>query len=606
MILNDTMLPDNLKKGISLLHDYGFLNSLEGGVMINASQGESIVVEKTEEKITITYDTEPHFYMALARSLGMGNGIHKIDVRVKDLGLMLDCSRNAVAKPDMLKRLVCLLVLVGYNYLELYTEDTYELPGEPYFGYKRGRYSAEELKDIVAFADNFQFEIVPCIQTLAHLKHLANWKPYFDHMDIDDILMVGDERTDRLIRKMLRFCKEVFHSKRINIGCDEAFRLGRGRYTDTYGYKSKHELYLEHLSKVFQMCKEEGLSPEFWSDGLFCEDFDLSMERVQSIFDGEQMPIAWSYFDLTDEVLKSSLNKLIKYAGQAKFAGGLFKWHGYAPNNCCCESVLDVVVDAAVECKVNDVLMTAWGDDGDECSIYAVIPAMWYAAQKLYPCEVDVNKIIYLLTGYTNDEWKECDTLNHVIPRTERVNNAAKYLLSNDFLIGLLDYNTPDHAGDVYRELLPTFTHLAERDSQFSYIFQSYAALCKVLINKATYRKRMYKAYQEKDFDTMRTLLVELQDIKDDMQRFYDTFRELWLKENKGFGMEVADVRIGGMIARIDTVKIMVNDYLEGRVDQIYELEEERIEYFCGQRTGDEVYAPLHGLWSTAYTVNFI
>lgn len=605
-MLNKTMLPDNLKKGIALLHDYGFLNSLDGGVMINASQGENIVVEKTEEKIAITYDTEPHFYMALARSVGMENGIHKIEARVKDLGLMLDCSRNAVAKPDMLKRLICLLVLVGYNYLELYTEDTYELPGEPYFGYKRGRYSAEELREVVAFADNFQFEIVPCIQTLAHLKHLANWQPYYDHIDIDDILLVGDERTDRLIRKMLRFCKEVFHSKRINIGCDEAFHLGRGRYIDKNGYKSIHELYLEHLSNVFAMCKEEGLSPEFWGDALFNEDFDLPVEQVRSMFDGEQIPIDWDYIVYSDEQVKTNLNKLIMYTGKAKLAGTLFKYHGYAPNNCYSERQLDVSLDEALECGVNDMLMTTWGDDGDECSIYAVIPAMWFAAHKLYPCEVDVNKVIYHLTGYTNDEWKKCDDLNYVIPRTERINNAAKYLLANDFIIGLLDYNTPDHAGDVYRELLPTFIHLAERDSQFSYIFESYAALCKVLINKATYSKRMYKAYQEKDTETMRMLLEELQDIKEDMQKFYGTFRQLWLKENKGFGMEVADIRIGGMIARIETVTIMVNDYLEGRADKIYELEEERIEYFCGQRTGDAVYAPLHGSWSTAYTVNFI
>ena len=40
------------------------------------------------------------------------------------------------------------LVKMGYDTLELYTEDTYEIEGEPYFGYMRGRYTAREIKEI--------------------------------------------------------------------------------------------------------------------------------------------------------------------------------------------------------------------------------------------------------------------------------------------------------------------------------------------------------------------------------------------------------------------------------------------------------------------------
>ena len=46
--------------------------------------------------------------------------------------------------------------------------------------------------------------------------------------------------------------------------------------------------------------------------------------------------------------------------------------------------------------------------------------------------------------------------------------------------------------------------------------------------------------------------------------------------------------------------------YMQGKVDRIYELEEDRIEYFDGRLSGEEVYAPIHGIWSTAYTVNHI
>ena len=54
---------------------------------------------------------------------------------------MLDCSRNAVMKVSKLKEFIDFLSKAGYNALELYLEDTYEVEGEPYFGYMRGRYT---------------------------------------------------------------------------------------------------------------------------------------------------------------------------------------------------------------------------------------------------------------------------------------------------------------------------------------------------------------------------------------------------------------------------------------------------------------------------------
>jgi len=46
------------------------------------------------------------------------------------LGIMLDCSRNAVMTVAHVKRWLRRLALLGYNMAMLYTEDTYELRGE--------------------------------------------------------------------------------------------------------------------------------------------------------------------------------------------------------------------------------------------------------------------------------------------------------------------------------------------------------------------------------------------------------------------------------------------------------------------------------------------
>lgn len=604
MTVNSCNLSDNLRKGIGVLERYGFLRYKEDGIALYAIEGKELIVDKKDTAISITYDSEPHFYMALARSIELSEGKHVITQKAKRLGFMLDCSRNAVPKPEMVKELICILAMAGYDYLELYTEETYELPDEPYFGYKRGRYSTAELKEIVAFADILGFEMVPCIQTLAHVRRLANWIVYFDHMDIDDVLLVGDERTYKLIRKMFRHCKEIFHTKRINIGSDEAYHLGRGKYTDINGYKNKHEVYLEHMKKVFEICKEEGLEPEFWADAFY--DTDRPKEEIQSIFDGTQLPIVWRYRACEAEQANEYLPKVREYAGKVQFATALFKWQSFAPDNGYTQHNMDALFEVAERHQVDDVLITAWANDGNECSVNAMMPSIWYGAHKLFPCEIDLGKLLFELTGYTKEEWELCDKLNYVMPNLNVQNNAAKYLLYNDFLIGLLDYNTPDHAGEIYKELLPKFRPLVERNSRYSYLFASYEALCRILIRKATFGKRLYQAYQDKDFDTIRTLIDELPIIRENIQEFYRIYRKQWMKENKGFGFEVMDVRLGGMIGRIETVTEVLNDYLDGKTEQIYELEEERLEFFCNQLTGDEVYAPVHADWATAYTVNLI
>jgi hexosaminidase len=44
----------------------------------------------------------------------------------------------------------------------LYTEDTYQIPDEPFFGYLRGAYTEAELREIDDYAYALGIEVVPC------------------------------------------------------------------------------------------------------------------------------------------------------------------------------------------------------------------------------------------------------------------------------------------------------------------------------------------------------------------------------------------------------------------------------------------------------------
>lgn len=141
---------------------------------------------------------------------------------------MLDCSRNAVMKPKRLKEFIQLIKKMGYNTLMLYTEDTYEIEDEPLFGYLRGRYTIEELQDIDSYCKDNGVELIPCIQTLAHLGLIFKFGHYASIRDCMDVLLVDEEKTYDLIDKMFQSLSKAFTSKRVHIGMDEAHWLGRG------------------------------------------------------------------------------------------------------------------------------------------------------------------------------------------------------------------------------------------------------------------------------------------------------------------------------------------------------------------------------------------
>lgn len=188
------------------IYDALGIHYAKGGVEVYTAHIEDlhgVEVKKAGNRICIRY-SEPAF---LYRGVGLAVENSHLDrftlletPRFSTNGLMLDCSRNAVASLPTLKTLIRQLALMGHNTLMLYTEDTYTVEGQPYFGYMRGRYTETELRELDEYASSFGIELVPCIQTLAHLQSALQWDAYRDIRDIDDILLADDERTYALIR----------------------------------------------------------------------------------------------------------------------------------------------------------------------------------------------------------------------------------------------------------------------------------------------------------------------------------------------------------------------------------------------------------------------
>ena len=62
------------------------------------------------------------------------------------------------------------------------------------------------------------------------------------------------------------------------------------------------------------------------------------------------------------------------------------------------------------------------------------------------------------------------------------------------------------------------------------------------------------------------------------MDSFYASFSYLWNEENKPFGFEVMDIRLGGLRFRLASCKEKLQKYCNGKLQKIEELEEDVLE----------------------------
>src|SRR5699024_5932940 len=104
--------------------------------------------------------------------------------------------------------------------------------------------------------NQFGIELVPCIQTLAHMRMFLRWPVTEKMRDNGDILLVGEPAVYEFLEDMIRSVRTSFSGRRIHIGMDEAFQLGLGNYLRKNGYQDRTGIMKEHLDRVCEICRK--------------------------------------------------------------------------------------------------------------------------------------------------------------------------------------------------------------------------------------------------------------------------------------------------------------------------------------------------------------
>ena len=503
-------------------------------------------------------------------------------------GTMLDCSRNAVMTVDSVKQWIDITADLGYNMLMLYTEDTYEIKEQPYFGYLRGRYSQAEIKEIDAYCAQKGMELIPNIQTLAHLNTITRWPAFAPMIDQKDFLLVGDEKVYEFIEQMIATVSKTHTSQYIHVGMDEARGLGRGKYMDIHGICNIAQMFVYHIKRVADIAKKYGKTILVWGDMFHTlmgpgkhldlpEDFDRTIcEQIP-----ENVEIVWweydkPYVEFYDGRIKSH-NRIRE---NSWFTGAFRSWHGLTPHNAYSLKHIKSVMAACQMNKVRDLFFGTWGDNGAECSKYALLPSLFYAAQlyKGITDEAQIHKAFEEKFGIAWEHYMLLDLPDSPNGLDDGLYNADKYLLYNDPFMGVMDSTLDGTEGAGFAEAARKLGEVP-MDHPFAYLFATQKALAEVLAIKANLGTRTRQAYHAKDKAALAAVIADYEALDAKISAFYEAYKTQWYKENKGIGFEVQDARIGGLKQRVLHCKEMLMNYESGVIDRIDELEEELLDF---------------------------
>lgn len=512
-------------------------------------------------------------------------------MQYKHFGAMIDCSRGAVLKVSAVKKLIDALQKMGYNTLELYTEDTFEVEGEPYFGYLRGRYSSVEIKEMDSYAAAHGIELIPCIQTLAHFTNPVKLPRFAEITDVNDILLIDDEKTYEFLDHIFASLAKNFTSRNVNIGMDEAHMVGLGKYLNRHGYCDRFEILSRHLQRVISIAKKYGFSAHMWSDMFFRlaaqgdyygNDIRFPDELLAKVPSDIALTY-WDYYHIDETHYNTMLDLHKKFGNKIWFAGGAWTWTGFAPKTRFSYASMKPAMQSVCKNGIENVLITMWGDNGGECPPFAVLQVL-YAIRKFADGEFADKKIatefekLFGISAEDFDLLELPDTLTDITDLNDHA-NPSKALLYSDPFMGIYDVGINAHAPIPYAEYAQKLSEAKARVGEYSYLFETAQKLCEVLEIKAYLGVRTRKAYRVGDKDALRAVCADYTVAIERLAAFTEVFTKQWYMLNKSFGFEVHCARLGGVRLRLEHCRGRLQAYIRDEIDCIEELQEDILAY---------------------------
>lgn len=524
------------------------------------------------EKNTLYYKNIPEGLFLLTNN--MYTDLKELKNSFRSFGTMVDISRGAVFKTSYFKELICKHALMGLNQMWIYIEDVYPIEGVPTFGYFRGKYTKEELQEIIRYAGIFDIEIIPCIQALGHHGQFLRWANSNKYKDMDQVLISNDD-TFELVESMILWAKDVFSTDKIHLGMDETFGLGFGNYFKKYGFKEPLDIFLNHLNKVNDLALKHGYKEiMIWSDMFFRflsevnYYYDTNIVITEDII--SKIPtnislVLWDYYNFDSNRVSKMIKNHLELNRKVIFASGTWIWTRFTYDKKQTDRTAKMHLEECIKANIDDFILTQWMDDGAYGNHITTLLGVFEIAADLYTN--DYNKDVYeFITNVKYNDSLELTSINNTTL-------SQVGMLWDDPILSIYLANYTLNISDNFTKYIDEQKAILDGFSKDNLNSMEYI-ITRINYNKLLLRKNILDEYKEHKISLKN--IEYINSIRQDLLALNNIYSILWDKQYKMFGLEVIQSRLATQVFRINELEHIITNYKVG--DKILVLEEDIVE----------------------------
>lgn len=183
-------------------------------------------------------------------------------------GLHDDLSRGPVPTVDYVKRQLRTVAEYKINLYSFYIEHTFAYNSQPLIGPPGGALTADEVKELVAYATKYHVVIVPEQQTFGHLHHVLKYEKYagIAETPYGSVISPANPATYDFVKSLYDEIVPLYPGPFLHVGGDETFELGQGRTKEMVDKEGIGRVYFDHMTKVYRMLAPYKKRLMFWGD----------------------------------------------------------------------------------------------------------------------------------------------------------------------------------------------------------------------------------------------------------------------------------------------------------------------------------------------------
>ncbi len=286
-------------------------------------------------------------------------------------GTMMDMSHGPLLTVEEVKQQLDFLARWKANQYYFYSEASIELDGYPLLN-PDGRFSKEQVRDIIAYARLMHIDVIPCLELYGHLHDLFRVEKYA-HLAA---LPHGGEfnpRNPKVMEMLADWAEQfaaLFPSPFVHIGFDETWQIEMAARKEGSG-ATPAKLFRQQLSDVAGLFTRRGRAVMAWGDII------VKYPEIVADLPAGLIGVAWEYDPGGD--YRHWLDPLAARQVPTIIATAVSHWREISPDFEYTFGNIDNFLAAGRQAKVMGFMNTVWTDSSQNL-IRAAWPAIAYGA----------------------------------------------------------------------------------------------------------------------------------------------------------------------------------------------------------------------------------